>query len=729
MLIRCSKCGRPLYLPREPYGVPCPYCYQLNTSPYTGVSADRLDWEQYFLRLAEEKKDFGRAMSVLDWLGDSVRAAELRGRLTEKEERRVADILARAEAVIGEAEFRSQLIPVFSMLESVPEGEKRKALSETLEKRFAEMQLKEEREEAEKLLRQVRGIGPDSFPSLERAVQETDRIIGQARKLGSLPAPEADALLREAAARKAELEEALEKAREERRRKERRRKKIRLITALAALVLLAGYWTVSTLFTQPAALREARQYAAAGDYEKAGSLYEGLSARRVIVNPGVRSDAEKELEQLRLKWAGTLYAGGDYPGAIRQYDLAGAAEEAGRLRTEYGDLLAERERYEEAAALWEASGSKDAPQRLRQLYALLAGQLYCQQNYREALNAASRTDDAELKKAGVTRFLILTKLCGLLAREGDFDGAFQYCEKAEELADTPARRRIASQARTDIAVAQGRQAVDGWLKAGADPARLETLAKTGKTFRNPDHQLRYWKILEEAGVDVSAVYPDGVAVDWAGPPAEWAGKAEASADLSRPVAVRRVEKDYMLSLFDLTRKELPPDHDPDDSGNYTVTLLPSLWQALAPERRPGSLSECSCVLWADLTYSRSGTVFGQVQYQYDENAAYNLTSGGKRRTAPRIRTVTVGKRFPTYLAEMKILGWDLRKNAAVLLERKTDHPVYSGVTTSVVMSWSTDSSVYKNISSTGLSGHFDRTWVWERLSLAAGVSLQEGGAE
>ena len=426
-----------------------------------------------------------------------------------------------------------------------------------------------------------------------------------------------------------------------------------------------------------------------------------------------------ERRALYREWAELSLSRNDYPSAIQQYKRADDEAAADEVRCVYGDILADQERYEEAAAQWEAASAVPGREgRIRQLYALWAKQLYDREDYREAYRKASRADREELEEAGVSRFDILIRLGQKSLEEKNYDEALQACSNAEEEADTPDRLKDIEQLRVLVSEAKGQDAINAWLEAGADPAGLDPLRKAGKQFRDPDHQLRYWRLLADEGIDVTAVYPDGVTVDWDRPlPAECVAEESAVFDNARPLVLWREEKGYRLSMLDFILNSYS-DHDSDDRSNYTITMMPSAWQALPAERRPGSLDECTCVLWADLTYQPAGKVYGTVRYPMTVPA-------GNKNSVTMPRSATVNRFLPKYTAITKIFCLDLKQNVSGILADRFDTGSYGGIVMGSVLEWK-DSLSSISLSEAGLSGQFDRIWAWEKLAQAIGDGSGSG---
>ncbi len=713
MLIRCVGCGRPVYRKINARTASCPYCYQLNTSPFAALDAQDLNWRQPFLCQAEEEEDFSKAIAILTRLGDGFGIGEVRARLTAQHEKYIADLFTEVESVLLKAEYRSQLIPLFSIMEKLPEGEKKHTLSQALEKRAAEMQIREDREEVEKLysmLRQPSSMPPEKFRD---AIKDADKIA--VRMIKVIYMPEAKELQRKALDVEAALEKRLSQVIKEIERRERRKKYIKVFAAVAVFLLIIGFCVYSADYRQPAILREARQCWTAGDYAQAEKLYLSLTNRTVNVNYGVQNDAEEELWQMRNEWAGLLYDQKDYTAAIDVYWRSGRREKASQIQAEFGDILAEQGKYKEAINQWnQAYYNEDREKRIRMLYALWAKQQYDGGDFYEAYETAKEAGDEELGQAGITRFLIMTELSRQLVQEKKLDSALFYCRRAAELADTQTKKEITSQLATEIAEGEGQQAIDAWRAAGSDSSNLDILRNVGERLRNPDHQLYYWKQLDQAGIDLEAVYPEGVEVDWSLlPPEPEDEERKQGIDDSRPLVLCRREDDYQISPLDINLQSNFHDHDPTDLSVYSFMLMPEWWQRLEPERRPESLSECSCIILADLTYVPDGTLHGFYRYYLKQSWKVG------RRTYSNPQVIANAMFFPKYLARMRVLYWNWRQNTARKLFERNIYPRYSqSFTLDTVVSWD-DATVTrsKKFTDLGLSGEFDLAWVRETMKL------------
>ncbi|MBP3655163.1 MAG: hypothetical protein J6K32_00530 [Clostridia bacterium] len=288
---------------------------------------------------------------------------------------------------------------------------------------------------------------------------------------------------------------------------------------------------------------------------------------------------------MRFRQADALLAAGGYDEAQAIYEKNAHLTHTRRgLMGSYNaqmakaKALSEQENYEQAYALY-MSVAEHAEQ-----------------------DAGERTNSAPLHLLADDAREAAAQVCGAwvaaLEAAGDYAGAMERLMLTPEGEARTARHR---ELMSGLAL-QHAQAAIGYT--GSD--RAAHARRLGEELHLIDAQLIYCHALHEAGLDLSAVYPDGVTVTDADLTAYWPDAEDAKtgrADLSAALLFARDEVPYEeLYGFDL----IAPVHKRSDAGKYTVRLLPGplfAQEGMTPAR---SMEEATAVIIADAVYRHAG---------------------------------------------------------------------------------------------------------------------------
>ncbi|MBR0227385.1 MAG: tetratricopeptide repeat protein [Clostridia bacterium] len=556
----------------------------------------------------------------------------------------------------------------------------------------------------------------------ERFSWALNGLIEDIRKIKS--GPEADSVVMLAYEKRAKLLEAEEKERVKRERWEKRKKWIK---GSAAAVILLGIVTCCLLsyhVFQPEKLEKARALAREEQYAEAAAAYRSLAINGLFSNPAVAARAGDELKALLNQWALVLVEQGDRKAAIEKYEEAGNTDAVLDNRKAYAEEAEEKGLLQEAISQYEQL--PDTGEKISELYARLVVQYLEQENYELALNSFDRSDRELMQLYQITKGEIYRLWGKALAEQGRTDDAIQKLKKATDSDETLDLLQALYVRQADE---KGRQLLEQWEKDGRkkDARQLRQFADTGAKLNTVNAQLHYWKLLADADIDITQVYPAGVEVNDFLLPAYTSVFEEH--DASKPLFFIREEKEYTISMTDVSGSSGGKAvHDPQDPAYFTVTLLPELWQRLPKERRAASLRECTCIFVLDQTYQSAGTYYGK--YRVKNYVAEMYTKQTGRKAPVSSKTLESKGVFPLYTARMALLVWNYPGNEAKVLAAKTNEAHYKPnflTGGSVVVDWSNESSYSVSTIKLGLSGKFDQDWVTETVQSCYNTVLGMGG--
>ena len=270
-----------------------------------------------------------------------------------------------------------------------------------------------------------------------------------------------------------------------------------------------------------------------------------------------------------LREADSLMAAGRYEQALPLYQDSetlwhtdAAAEGARRAHLAIAKHHLDEGLYAQAIALY---ATYDEDERVNEAYRLWSDALAAEGNAAQAISMLSRTPESDARSARMAQL---------------------YMQYAGEAAAS--------------AVAAG---------------DIETAREMGASIPLLDPQLRYCRLLFEAGFDLEAVYPDGVAVTDAPvaryqlPDGAQAGIAPpgGAPDLSRALIFERCERS-MFSSGAISLPFLPSaERDPLDESIYNVRLLPGAMFS-GPLPPANSLAEATAVVLVDGVYRKAGAI-------------------------------------------------------------------------------------------------------------------------
>ena len=298
----------------------------------------------------------------------------------------------------------------------------------------------------------------------------------------------------------------------------------------------------------------------------------------MVIIPGKLSDAD------------ALYAAGSYEEAAAKYDEAefffhADAAKAGveKSKRAMAQQAFDAGRFADAIAIYEAIDDQKA---VNSAYIAWAESSLDAGAYAEAVDC--------LKKGGADKARIsdtYLRWSDALAAAGDAAGALEKLENVEESDARTARM-------AQLRMQQAKESADKVIAEGADPQYARSL---GEAITTLDAQLAYCRALYDAGVDLMAVYPDGVTVTDAKLGAYLIDNPvdeDAAPDVSRALLFERREHDN--SEFSSLAKR-----DRSDDKYYDVKLLPGhlFSSALTPA---GSWEDATAIFLVDGEYLHSG---------------------------------------------------------------------------------------------------------------------------
>ena len=360
----------------------------------------------------------------------------------------------------------------------------------------------------------------------------------------------------------------------------RRRKRIwkMILVGLFTMIAVSGVVKAYRAIVIPnRMLAEGDAAREAGDYKGALARY-----REAIEYGAVGARARESVKETYAEWGDALFGEGRYGAALEKYDLSSTASKRRELSRVM--VLLKSGDYSSAAAICSGDdggmkltagdfvdeGLDTSPDRIR---ALWCDQLFDEGDVDGALEAASGIDDDGLRSEKMQALV--------LANAGD--------------------RR--------------------WLGA----LTAEQAGSYGAVLTGIDEQLRYCRLLWEAGFDLHDVYPHGVEVELAeNLPVRASGGGAPNADRVAVLWRRSDAKDGAARQF-------WPLNSEDDTVNsarkgaytrYVTRLLPGATYALGAEHAPASWEDCTAVLVVDQLYEPRGVY--QEEW-YNENITLSTT--------------------------------------------------------------------------------------------------------
>ncbi len=764
MLTRCTACGKPVcttsYGPRRigPDGfalVECGYCYARFSIRFEteGIPPWELDWKKPLYDAAVKGIPGPEGLEWLSLLGDYEDAAALL-------EKRTAEEAARREAMRLAEEARRQKIlqAVLSFSEETGTVGEAEALARQLETLPEDALGQNERAVFEKKRKAVRYR--NDLRRLETLRKEINTyllpasledVLMELAPLADLPG--AMDLIAAAQTRKSELLRLEKEQKEARERAERRRKRLKIILAAAAAGAMVLFVFLSLFVRQPRRLAEARNLAASDRWEESVSAYESL-ANSLLIRADDKSAAQEELALLRKRWAQSLLAEDRWEEALTQLHLSQDTEAEKETRLQYARWLADREAWEEAigqcvlardadtenalrrqyarileekedyaGAAAQLEKLKDTAKETARLYALLTLREKRAGDFESAAAHLSKADAALLASEGVTAESLYRDWGFALAEEGDTAGAIKRLEKAgdspEVLEKLSALQQALDTQRTALALAAFKEAPASEV---GQNAAYETLRKTGEQFETLDGLLLYFDSLQQAGADLTKVFPSAPSFTGLKLP-DFTPAEVADIDLSRPLVLWRQEYEYRISATDAFSSPYPLH---ENESGFQWKLLPDCWLRLPQDRRPRSLAECTCILLMDLTYPYLGQVSARtVSWDYVSLFAKKQSGSVSARATPWSKFYGNG-RFPTFGAAARLLLWDPANNRAAVLDQWQQVPIASILPSSITVDWTTHSALSVSSFDLGLSAYHDLPRAEKALEEGF-LALLEGG--
>ena len=702
MLIQCAACGRPVYSPYRFGKAECGYCYA-QTAVNTGkqVTPETLDWQEPMRRLAAQSSDRKKKEELLCLLGDEKTLLEVRRR-REEAERRWKEILADAENAWTTSEDPNQIREIIAMLDDLPDSTVVQDWIDKLNQKIKDIQ---DQKEVARLTEWITDSWNESrADSIEEQLKALSCVPGAKQALQMLQDRKEQAQIRREEERKAAI------------RAKRKKLRIKLLIAAAVIALITANGLYSCYVVQPGRLETARTQAKEKDYAQAEDTYRSLTAVTLFDNREVQRAAETELKEVRNAYGEQLLAQEEWEKAIEFFKAAGNNQREWEAYRLYGDFLAASGQWEKAIAQWRKVPASD--DRLKQLYTSWILASIDQADYGNAISIYDNADQEELTSRGITvewlylqqglRYMEEKKTAlaiEALGRAGDG-------EEVLALLQTLRIRQVEEDNEIQSLLYMWKE------KPTLQDAMLESLKKAGEKYTLIDQQLRYWKMLADAGIDVTKVYSAGTGVKVRGLQIpELQDDSDGTNNVRKPLVFVRQEKEYELGL--LTLFPTVTSHDMSDESSYTLTLMPELWQMLPEDRRAESLDDCTFILLVDLTYRRDGDVNAtSIMKDYIHESLYKTTSGNKNYQE---KTITTKITVPCFTAMHRIWAWNYPDDSAALLatreepsEKRPDFSILLG--SSLTIDWRTMkySTPLKEL---GLAGKFQQQWVSKGLSL------------
>lgn len=694
MLIQCGNCGRPVYTPGRAGMAECIYCYRQNPC-LSGkiIRPDDLNWQDPMVSTALRFRKRRWAVEWLRLMGREQELNEIRAEWKEAE-KHWGETLQAAEEAWKSCTNDRQIQQVILRLEDLPESSAVQEWIDRLEGKI--QQILAERRISQLKERLEYTLSDAGLAEIEKGLEEAAWY------------PAAQEPLAEVRARREQIARRRAEAEAKAARSLKIKKRIRRLATLACVLAVTGYGLVSCTVLQPDLLQQARTYAKSQAYEQAEDSYTRLLGTVLFVNDAIRDAANRELKALRNEWAEKLAAEEQWEEAILLLEKTGKRIRAGEVRAAQGDALAAARRWKEAIECWrKVSGSEE---RIRQLYTEWIRDMIAEEDYRGAIDAYKYADPDALSSESFT----MEWLYGEYGKQLEAQGKIRIAVSAYRNAgDAEWVRQRLEALRLLLVDEESERLLARWRETPEEDRQelIREMAETGRAFDDADQQLRYWKRLRSAGVDLTQVFPDGAQVRGFSVPASFAEAQEEDADLSRPLVLVRKEYGYSMGLA-----EPEEQHDPADENNYTLRLMPELWQQLPEDRRAETLADCTCILFADSRYVRNGSALCTVIMEnYVEAMVREQTGKGKK--GDYIPPIYSEKLFPVYTAVQTVWIWRYPEAEASRAARRTGRNQASSLTLDTRVKFMVGSAYEE----TGLCGSFDDEWIAEQLQQAYGM--------
>ena len=685
MLVRCSECGKPVYLSSLRDRKECGYCYaNLQWKELEMISPNLQDWKLPLLEAARAGADRVRMTRWLILLNDS-ETIKKQAKLQEEMQRHWDLIRAEAEAALRGEMTEQQISDLLERFSLLPANSAAAEWIGKLERALQEKQWESRLKNVKWRLESAETIG--------RLEQCLDDLKGLEQAAGC-------------AELETEIRDRIEKIRRaEREEQERiaraiRKRRIRKIAIAAACVLLiSAYAQISRHLLQPRKLEQARTWASEQQYEEAEKAYTDLALGGIFSNAVIQQTAKEELKALQSDWAVSLQAEGEYERAAQLFKLAGDSDGEARARNAWAQELTAQGNLEEAIVQFkQVPGRED---RVRALSSELTLHYFQEENYEDALPCYQEADADALAEQGITELSLRLAWAKSALEKNDLDQGIRALSPVQ---DDPAAADLWREVRRRKLQAEITAAVTAWEEASdvLRTSELEKVQKLAANYPDIDLQLEIWRIADSHGMDLSLLFPEGAKVEGLEIPE--AGETEQdTVNGSRPLVFIRKEKEYSTVLTDILGSFTL--HDPEDEGPYDLCMLPAFWQALPPERRAESMADCTVIALVNLTYDYIGNVHGtSIIPDY-----VSVIGTNKKPT----RTLRSPQSFRCFNANHEALIWSPGWKKAFVAGTKTVKSSYqplSPLTLGPTVDWTTGSS-FRSAASLGLAGKFDDQWV------------------
>ncbi len=685
MLVRCSECGKPVYLSSLRDRKECGYCYaNLQGKELEMISPNLQDWKLPLLEAARAGADRVRMTRWLILLNDT-ETIKKQAKLQEEMQRHWDLIRAEAEAALRGEMTEQQISDLLERFSLLPANSAAAEWIGKLERALQEKQWESRLKNVKWRLESAETIGRleqclDDLKGLEQAAGCTElktEIRGRIEKI-----------------RHAQQEE------QERIARAIRKRRIRKIAIAAACVLLiSAYAQISRHLLQPRKLEQARTWASEQQYGEAEKAYTDLALGGIFSNAVIQQTAKEELKALQSDWAVSLQAEGEYERAAQLFKLAGDSEGEARARDAWAQELTAQGNLEEAIVQFkQVPGRED---RVMALSSELTLRYFQEENYEAALRCYPEADADALAKQGVTELSLRLAWAKSALEKNDLEQGIQVLRPVQE---DPAAAGLWREMRVKQIQVRITAAVTAWKEASdaLKPRELEKVRKLAANYPEIDLQLEIWRIADSHGMDLSLLFPEGAEVRGLEIP-ESGEPEEDTVNGSRPLVFIRREKEYSTGLSDiLTDFTL---HNPENESAYELRMLPAFWQALPPERRAESITDCTVVALVNLTYDYIGKVYGSTR-MLDYISVLNTN---KKPT----HVLTGTHAFKCFDAKHEALIWSPGWKQAFVAATKTVPSSYRP-TTPFSLGPTVDytvSSPFQSTTSLGLAGKFDDQWV------------------
>ena len=717
MLIRCPNCGRPVFYQKSHKRfLDCSYCFSQFPIPehLEGLTPESFDWKKPIYDSLNENTSSAELIPLLRLLRDY---RDSSARLIQAK-RKQQEIVCRLKDTLEKSDGINQIQDALRQLKTLEDNLETKDLrKELIEKRNQLLNKKTEEILADdpqiyQLNNHIRFLSAYADDDQIRALIE---IVEQQRdrlKLDKIEKEIEEALfsseldhiltqlkdfeqndLTDSIRIKAEKKKALlikNEAEKKKQQEELRRKIKRVIISISAAVILVIF--IFGLYYQyfglQITLEKARQYAAEENYEQAEKQYLFITKNFFFTDKEKQKQTNEEIMDLYKIWSDVLVEQKDWEKAIVVFQKLNDPENEANAREKYIYSLTDKNEFEKAHQI-DTDNSMSGYINLKEENFYLEEKEYAKAldlYYRDSSNKDLISDKEIYRRWGLD-----------LAEKGDYDQAVQKLENAED--NEEIREKL-----KELYFLDGKQTVENWVKKGKKNTQkdVEMLAEVSRKITDIDDLLDYWIILDEHGVDLSVVYPDGAEIKDFSIPAQW--ESTNTADISRPLVMTREENPYTIALTDalISTKSYPcpTPHDLENPYTYTVKLLPGYWQNLPEERRPKNVEECTCILLGDMRYEYKGTKVDEIYYFSDDKMMHPYVP------------------FSLYAANEKIILWDFSQNQMMLITEKTNLPgkIQNPLPSEYPIIYWVTNGMKLSANEIGFAGNFDLDWLKEKMN-------------